>query len=85
MMEKLEEAPRELQVLETVEFTWAGQPQVLHAGNYMATPVPDKRAEAVPPTPKADLKVFEGEREVAVIPADLVETLTRDGKMLVTV
>lgn len=84
-MEMPEEAPRGMTVLELVE-VWDGKhAHILEPGQYQAVPIPNRDQFDIPPTPKADWKISRDGENVTTLPAAIVEKLTEDGKIRITV
>jgi len=85
-MERVEEAPRILTVHQRLTADDGARGAVLEPGAYrVAFADDDGAAGAVPPTPNADLAVFDDGTEVARLPGGAVEALTRAGKIRLTV
>ncbi len=85
-MERVEEAPREMTVNERLSFELNGQPYTLEPGNYIIMPVPLDRPPVDPaPTPTANWRVLQDDRQVAVMPATLGERFAREGRLTMTV
>lgn len=84
-MEMPEEAIRGMTVHELVE-VWDGEhAHILEPGQYQAVPIPNRDQFDIPPSPKADWKISRDGENIATLPAAIVEKLTEDGKILITV